>query len=105
MAHKPRIIAISSVSGGGKTTTIHALKNELPHCAVLSFDDYHFEKSPEDIIDWVNRGAEFDYRWKSIHCRDCEGHPGTTESLVIAWRLFDVSEYAIKFQTNKKPFI
>jgi len=37
---KPFVIAISGVSGSGKTTVTDELKNRLENCAVLSFDDY-----------------------------------------------------------------
>lgn len=37
---KPFVIAISGVSGSGKTTVTDELKRRLKNCAVLSFDDY-----------------------------------------------------------------
>lgn len=37
---KPFVIAISGVSGSGKTAVTNKLKERLENCAVLSFDDY-----------------------------------------------------------------
>lgn len=37
---KPFVIAISGVSGSGKTAVTNELKERLENCAVLSFDDY-----------------------------------------------------------------
>ncbi|WP_375140494.1 hypothetical protein [Cohnella herbarum] len=58
-AKKPTIISISSVSGGGKTTITNLLKEKLVSATALYFDDYDFEESPNDICDWVDRGANY----------------------------------------------
>jgi uridine kinase len=55
---KPKVIAIAAVSGGGKTATTHELCNKLNKTKALYFDDYEFEECPEDICDWVERGAD-----------------------------------------------
>lgn len=52
----PKIIAIAAVSGGGKTTVTSRLKQELNHSRAIYFDDYDL-KGPEDVIGWVERGA------------------------------------------------
>lgn len=52
---KPKIIAISAVSGGGKTTVATRLSQALGHAKVFYFDEYDIE-GPTDIIDWVERG-------------------------------------------------
>ncbi|MEK5475650.1 hypothetical protein NYE70_01740 [Paenibacillus sp. FSL R5-0407] len=57
MYSKPKIIAIAAVSGGGKTTITSRLNQVLNNSRALYFDDYHVE-GPEDIIDWVERGAD-----------------------------------------------
>ncbi|MEI5906591.1 hypothetical protein WAK64_05915 [Bacillus spongiae] len=57
-AKLPRVIAIAGVSGGGKTTVAKKLTAKLQKANVLYFDDYQFE-GPEDIIDWVDRGANY----------------------------------------------
>lgn len=54
---KPKIIAIAAVSGGGKTTITSRLNQELNNSRAIYFDDYDVE-GPEDIIDWVERGAD-----------------------------------------------
>jgi uridine kinase len=51
-------IAISAVSGGGKTTIIELLNKQITNSKALFFDDYHFEGS-ENFIDWVKRGADY----------------------------------------------
>lgn len=55
---KPRVIAISAVSGGGKTTIINYLSKRLTKSKALYFDDYDFN-GPENICDWVKRGADY----------------------------------------------
>ncbi|MEK4978159.1 hypothetical protein [Bacillus sp. FSL K6-6540] len=57
MYTKPKIIAIAAVSGGGKTTITSRLNQELNNSRAINFDDYDVE-GPEDIIDWVERGAD-----------------------------------------------
>ncbi|MBP3962682.1 hypothetical protein [Paenibacillus lignilyticus] len=59
MDEKPFVIAIAAVSGGGKTTLTEQLLERLAHAQALYFDDYDFEESPEDICDWVERGADY----------------------------------------------
>lgn len=59
---RPLIIAIAAVSGGGKTTIIQLLNKELTNSVVLYFDDYDFE-GPENLIEWVHRGADHN-EWK-----------------------------------------
>jgi uridine kinase len=54
---KPKIIAIAAVSGGGKTTVTSRLSQVLNNSKTFYFDDYDFE-GPDDIIDWVERGAD-----------------------------------------------
>ena len=57
-AGKPLVIAISSVSGGGKTAVVSHIKNILQNSKVIYFDDYDFA-GPDDICDWVRRGADY----------------------------------------------
>lgn len=59
---RPYSIAIAAVSGGGKTTTIQLLNEELPKSTALFFDDYKFE-GPDDLIEWVHQGADYN-TWK-----------------------------------------
>jgi uridine kinase len=55
---KPFVLAISAVSGGGKTTMITQLNECLPNSKALYFDDYEFDECPDDICEWVERGAD-----------------------------------------------
>lgn len=56
---KPLIIAIAAVSGGGKTTISTHLNERLKNSKILLFDDYDFD-GPDDIIDWIDNGANYD---------------------------------------------
>lgn len=56
----PVVISISGVSGGGKITLVNELREHLPSCQCLYFDDYDFEDSPQDYIKWVDDGADYD---------------------------------------------
>lgn len=57
----PLVVAISGVSGGGKTTIVKHLSERLQNSKTLFFDDYDFD-GPDDIIDWVDNGANYD-KW------------------------------------------
>ncbi|MCY9664214.1 hypothetical protein M5X11_04380 [Paenibacillus alginolyticus] len=58
----PFVIAISAVSGGGKTTAIQLLNKRLTNSTALFFDEYDFE-GPENLIEWVRRGGNYN-EWK-----------------------------------------
>ncbi|TWT08091.1 hypothetical protein FQV26_09855 [Planococcus sp. CPCC 101016] len=55
---KTIVIAIASISGGGKTTIVEKLNAELPNSEALYFDEYDLE-GPESVIDWMNRGSNY----------------------------------------------
>ena len=55
----PLVVAIAGVSGGGKTTIAKHLSEKLENSKTLFFDDYDFD-GPDDIIDWVDKGANYD---------------------------------------------
>lgn len=55
---KPFVIAISSISGGGKTTVTERLADKLGNSKALYFDDYEFDSEPDDICEWVENGAD-----------------------------------------------
>jgi uridine kinase len=59
---KPIIIAISAVSGGGKTTAIQLLNKLLANSTTLFFDEYDFE-GPDNYIEWARRGGNYN-EWK-----------------------------------------
>lgn len=54
----PKIIAIAAVAGGGKTTVTSRLSQRLSGARALYFDDYDLI-GPDHIIDWVERGADY----------------------------------------------
>jgi uridine kinase len=53
----PFVIAISAVSGGGKTTITKLLNQKLHNSKILFFDEYNFN-GPDDIINWVDNGGD-----------------------------------------------
>ena len=55
----PLVIAVAAVSGGGKTTIATHLNESLQNSKTLYFDEYNFE-GPDDILDWVDNGANYD---------------------------------------------
>ncbi|SES61714.1 Uridine kinase [Oceanobacillus limi] len=58
-ATPPLVVTIAAISGGGKTTITKYLKERLQNSKALYFDDYDFD-GPLNIIDWVDRGADYD---------------------------------------------
>ena len=59
--NKPIVLAIASISGGGKTAVVEKLTEELPNSKALFFDKYDLE-GPENVIDWMNRGSDY-HEW------------------------------------------
>lgn len=67
----PLVIAIASVSGGGKTTIVTQLTEQLQNSKALFFDDYDFE-GPDDDLEWVDHGANYDEWNLTPFIRDLE---------------------------------
>ena len=63
---RPYIIAINSVSGGGKTSLVKLLHESLPKSLAFYFDDFdETNVYPQDFYEWWKRGGdltEFDCR-------------------------------------------
>ncbi len=56
---KPCIIAINSVSGGGKTALAKLLRESLHGSVLFCFDDFdETNLYPEDYYEWWKRGAD-----------------------------------------------
>lgn len=57
---KPYIISISAVSGGGKTSVIQALAQNLNKAAAFYFDEYEYHRQPDNIGEWIDNGSNPD---------------------------------------------
>lgn len=55
---KIKIVAVSAVSGGGKTTVIEKLNSCIPKSRALYFDEFDFD-GPESIVKWVAEGSDY----------------------------------------------
>lgn len=55
--NKPIVIAIASVSGGGKTTLVTHLATHTNNAKAMFFDEYDLD-GPDDVMEWVDRGAD-----------------------------------------------
>lgn len=69
---KPIVIAISAVSGGGKTAITNELTRRIPFSKAVYFDDYDFEECPEDYLQWVQNGADYNAWNIEILAKDIE---------------------------------
>lgn len=61
---KALVIAVSAVSGGGKTSVIKSLNNQLTFSKALYFDDYDFEECPDAFFEWVQSGCSYN-QWNT----------------------------------------
>lgn len=94
----PYVIAIAAVSGGGKTTITTNLNEALQNCKCLYFDEYDFD-GPDDIIDWVDSGPNYDEWNLSPLIKDLQ-------SLITESLDYVVIDYPFAYrQTSIKDFI
>ncbi len=54
-----KIIAISAVTAGGKTSIVNEIKKQLSNTKSLHFDDYSFEGEVDDFFTWTMQGADY----------------------------------------------
>jgi uridine kinase len=61
MQKRPFVITVTSLSGGGKTTIVNALKKRLDNAAVIYFDDYGDDDVYLncDINEWSKNGNDY----------------------------------------------
>ena len=68
----PLVVAVSGTSGAGKSTLVEGIASALAlsgrHAVALHFDDYaEVSQLPEDLADWLERGANpDDWRTKRL---------------------------------------
>lgn len=71
----PTVIAINSISGGGKTAIANALGEKLSSAQIYHFDDFDETNIyPDDFVAWCKRGAdveEFDFPEMRNTVRKC----------------------------------
>jgi uridine kinase len=61
------VVAISGVSGAGKTSVIKHARDLLGDAVALYFDDYAEQSTyPRDLKEWIERGANVD-EWQTPH--------------------------------------
>lgn len=60
MSRETKVVAVSGVSGSGKTTVTKSLGDRLKNSESLFFDDYIWKDAPEDLVKWVKEGADYD---------------------------------------------
>jgi len=87
---KPYIIAINSVSGGGKTSLAKLLQQSLSGSVAFCFDDFdETNLYPEDFYEWWKRGAP-------LHEFDCLGMRKAVDD--------EIGRGAIDFKRSQDPF-
>ena len=87
---KPYIIAINSVSGGGKTSLAKLLQQSLSGSVAFCFDDFdETNLYPEDFYEWWKRGAP-------LHQFDCLGMRKAVDD--------EIGRGAIDFKRSQDPF-
>jgi uridine kinase len=61
------VVAISGMSGAGKSSVVRGTVERLGNATALYFDDYVARSTyPPDLLDWLARGADVD-EWKTPH--------------------------------------
>lgn len=59
------VVAVSGMSGAGKSSLVRGTLARLGNATALYFDDYvHVSTYPPDLLDWLARGADVD-EWKT----------------------------------------
>lgn len=54
-----KVIAIASVTAGGKTTIVNEIKKQMENVESLHFDNYSFQGEVDDFHEWVIQGANY----------------------------------------------
>ncbi len=57
---QPKIIGISAIAGGGKSTLVRQLVDQIDGAIAIHFDDYATDETyPQDFSQWLADGADF----------------------------------------------
>ena len=96
--NKPITIAIAGVSGGGKTALTTHLATHTNNAKALFFDDYDLD-GPEDVLEWIDRGAH-------VHEWDLEPIVADLKDLLKQPLEYIFLDYPFAYQhTQMKEFI
>lgn len=96
--NKPITIAIAGVSGGGKTALTTHLATHTNNAKALFFDDYDLD-GPEDVLEWIDRGAR-------VHEWDLEPIVADLKDLLKQPLEYIFLDYPFAYQhTQMKEFI
>lgn len=107
--NKPHVIAINSISGGGKTALANSLDERLSSSQVFHFDDFdETNVYPDDFVSWWKRGAdvgEFDSSGLYDTVCECSGN-GEVQTIILDYsfgrlhqRFRDIISYSIYIDT------
>ncbi|MAT97400.1 MAG: hypothetical protein CL608_09685 [Anaerolineaceae bacterium] len=60
MRTKPFVIGVSAIAGGGKSTLVKSLVQQLDNATSIQFDHYADDQTyPADIATWLKNGADY----------------------------------------------
>ncbi|MFD1449427.1 AAA family ATPase [Oceanobacillus sojae] len=102
--NKPYIIVVGGVSGSGKTTVSKHLSSKLGNAKAIFFDDYDFD-GPSNIIDWVERGADYDEWDLDLLLKDLEVFRSDSVRYIVIDFPFAYQHAQIKEWINFAVFI
>lgn len=102
--NKPYIVVVGGVSGSGKTTVSKHLSSRLGGAKTLFFDDYDFD-GPSNIIDWVERGANYEEWDLSLLLKDLEAFHSDSVKYIVLDFPFAYKHAQIKEFINFAVFI
>ena len=101
---QPFVIAIAAVSGGGKTTVTSLLVEKLHYSKALYFDDYDFD-GPDDILKWVENGADYSEFDLTPLVKDIEGLLAEPLNFIVLDYPFGYKQEQIKKYIDFAVFI
>lgn len=107
MIKKPCVIAITAISGGGKTFITKELQKQLPNSKALYFDDRNYDSNSgiDDICKWHEEGADVNLFNLDLLAEDIETLIKETPDFIILDYPFGYSHNLIANYINFSIFI